>query len=240
LDYEPATVEADLSPTFSPDGRYLAFERHISPAVADIYVLELPQHRVQHAEARQLTNWNRLNINPVWTGDGLDILFVGNQPGLDSRIWRIPAFRPADARVIDQIGEGSSSIALCPRKNRLVYSRESSDSNIWRLTLDLTLAPSAPHHNPPPTQVIASTMGDSQPQYSAAGKFIAFRSYAAPWPGRPEAPWPRSIKWSARSNECQGQRRTGFTYFSVHRGRPSLRVPREWRRRRGRQGELRM
>jgi len=34
--------------------------------------------------------------------------------------------------------------------------------------------------------------------------------------------------------------RAGFTYFSVHRGRPSLRVPREWRRRRGRRGELRM
>src|ERR1035438_8174314 len=34
--------------------------------------------------------------------------------------------------------------------------------------------------------------------------------------------------------------RAGFTYFSVHRGRPSLRVPREWRRRRGRRGELLM
>jgi len=30
-----------------------------------------------------------------------------------------------------------------------------------------------------------------------------------------------------------------FLTFSVHRGRPSLRVPREWRRRRGPRGELR-
>ena len=36
LVYKPATVDADLSPSFSPNGRYLAFTRHLGPHNGDI------------------------------------------------------------------------------------------------------------------------------------------------------------------------------------------------------------
>jgi Tol biopolymer transport system component len=176
LVYHPAAVEGDVSPSFSPDGRYLAFARHISPVVADIYVLELPRPGFSSAEARRLTDWNRLNRNPIWTGDGRDILFVGDDLGLGQRIWRIPAFHAADARPVDRIGEGSSSIALSSRKNRLVYAKETEDPNIWRISFDRASAAQARYSNPSSSRLIASTRVESQPQYSPDGKNIAYHS----------------------------------------------------------------
>ena len=42
LNYEPSKFDTDSEPSFSPDGRYLAFTRHIGPDVSDIFTLELP------------------------------------------------------------------------------------------------------------------------------------------------------------------------------------------------------
>jgi Tol biopolymer transport system component len=92
LDYVPAKLGADLGAAFSPDGQYLAFARYVSPIVADIFVLEIPQHAGAHAEAKQLTHSNRLNRNPIWSGDGQEIFFIGDQPGMGSTIWRIRHF----------------------------------------------------------------------------------------------------------------------------------------------------
>jgi hypothetical protein len=125
LAYDAPKFDADVSPAFSRDGCYLAFARHISPVVADICVLELPRHEGAHAETKQLTNSNRLNRNPLWTAEGQEILFIGGQRSSDSKIWRIPAFRAADAQVIDQLGDGITSMALslerivsCTRRDR--------------------------------------------------------------------------------------------------------------------------
>ena len=176
LVYQPPTVEADVSPAFSPDGRYLAFARHISPVVADIYVLELPKEGRSNAEARRLTNWNRMNSSPVWTGDGRDILFVGDAPRLGPRIWRIATFDPADPLPMNQIGEDSSSITLCPRKNRLIYAKESEDANIWRIDFDLASSVPARRRSASFCRLIASTRSDANAQYSPDGKHIAFQS----------------------------------------------------------------
>jgi Tol biopolymer transport system component/predicted DNA-binding transcriptional regulator AlpA len=176
LVYQPPPPEADLSPSFSPDARYLAFARHVSPVVADIYVLELFRDGGSNTEARRLTNWNRMNRNPLWTGNGQDLLFVGDEPGLDPRIWRISAFQATNARPINQIGEGGSSLALCPRRNRLVYAKETEDRNIWRIDFDSGSASPAHHRNASPTRLIASTRLDTDPQYSPDGKYIAYQS----------------------------------------------------------------
>ena len=174
LVYQPMTQDADVNPSFSPDGQYLAFARHISPAVADIYVLELPKPGRPNNEARQLTNWNRMNTSPVWTGDGQNILFVGDQPGLGPRIWRISAFRPGDPYLVSQIGEDSSSITFCPLRRRLIYAKESLDENIWRINL-VTAASTRQRHTSF-SRLIASTRPDGSAQYSPDGKYIAYSS----------------------------------------------------------------
>lgn len=175
LTYQPPAADADLSPSFSPDGRYLAYARHLSLAIADIYAFEIPKEGGPAAEARPLTQWNRMNRSPVWSGDGKEVFFVGDEPRIGSRIWRVPAFAPGKTRRINQIGEGSTSIAISPRSKRLVYSKEIEDWNIWRLDLARKSAAGSQTHELF-SRVIASTYEDGQPQYSPDGKHIAFQS----------------------------------------------------------------
>jgi Tol biopolymer transport system component len=176
LVYQPPTVRGDLSPSFSPDGRYLVFARHISPAVADIYILGLPKSGQSSSEARRLTNWNRLTRNPLWAGNGREIFFVGEQPGLGPRIWRVPAFQAESARLLDHFGEDSSSIALCPRGNRLVYAKQAEEASIWRIDLSKAGQERAFRGSARLSRLIASTRGAVNPQYSPDGKYIAFQS----------------------------------------------------------------
>ena len=95
LAYHSASMEDDINPSFSPDGKYLAFARHISPVVADIYVLELSREREVLPKILRVTNWNRLNRSPVWTEDGRSccssamtrglVTESGGSPRLDGR-----------------------------------------------------------------------------------------------------------------------------------------------------------
>jgi Tol biopolymer transport system component len=176
LNYEPSKFDTDAEPSFSPDGRYLAFTRHISPAVADIFVLELPRTEGERVEARRLTHWNRWSGNPVWSADGQEILFIRKEAGTGSRIWRVAAFLNTDARLVEGVGEGSRSIALSATSNRLVYSSGTSDPNIWRIILDSMSSGPTPTHSAAQTRLIASTRDDGQPQLSPNGRLIAFTS----------------------------------------------------------------
>ena len=176
LNYEPSKFDTDAEPSFSPDGRYLAFTRHIGPAVADIFVLELPHEEGERVEAHRLTHWNRWSGNPVWSADGQEILFIRKEAGTGSRIWRVAAFLNTDARLVEGVGEGSRSIALSATSNRLVYSSGPSDPNIWRMSLDSTSSGPIPNHSAARTRLIASTRGDGQPQLSPDGRLIAFTS----------------------------------------------------------------
>jgi excisionase family DNA binding protein len=175
LVYGPPTADADLSPSFSPDGRYLAYARHLSPAIADIYVIEVTKEGGPTAEARPVTNWNRMNKSPVWSGDGKEVFFVGDEPRIGPRIWRVSAFGGGEARRINPVGDRITSLALSARARRLVYSKEIEDWNIWRLDLAHAAGPRA-QRQATFSPLIASTYTDSQPQYSPDGKYVAFQS----------------------------------------------------------------
>jgi Tol biopolymer transport system component/DNA-binding winged helix-turn-helix (wHTH) protein len=176
INYEPSRFDTDSEPSFSPDGRYLAFTRHISPDVSDIFTLELPVEEGARVEGRQLTKWNRWCGNPVWSADGQEILFLRDEPRSGSRIWKIAAFRSEDARLVESIGEGSTSIAFSPQTNRLVYSKGASDQNIWRMGLNSTTSAISPKQGTTATKLIASTRSEGQPQFSPDGRLIAFAS----------------------------------------------------------------
>ena len=176
LVYQPSPLDADLSPTFSPDGRYLAFARHLGSHTSDIYVLQLPPQGLIAGEARRLTNSNSMNRSPVWTGDGQNILFVGDHARQGYQIWSVPAFQRANAVSLNEIGQGISSIALNPQRNRLVYGKHMEDTNIWRIGLDSASPPGGQRWAASQPPLIASTRLDLNPQYSPDGKYIAFQS----------------------------------------------------------------
>ena len=174
LAYNSSTLEDDINPSFSPDGKYLAFARHISPVVADIYVLELPRKDEEVPKTIRVTNWNRSNQGPVWTEDGKELLFIGDDPRFGYRIWRVPAFRREEPRLAHEFGEDSSWIALAAGGTRLVYAKRTFDTNIWRI--GLPPAQTEGRRIPSVTPIIATTRLDANPQYSPDGTHIVYQS----------------------------------------------------------------
>jgi hypothetical protein len=117
-----------------------------------------------------------LNRNPIWTGDGQNILFVGDHSQLGFQIWKIPAFHPGDAVSFNEIGQDSASIALSPRTNRLVYEKAVEDLNIWHIDFDSVLSAPGHHRAVSQGQLIASTRVDETPEYSPDGRYIHYQS----------------------------------------------------------------
>jgi Tol biopolymer transport system component/DNA-binding winged helix-turn-helix (wHTH) protein len=173
LAYDSA-IEDDIDASFSPDGKYLAFARHISPVVADIYLMELSRQGEVVSKTQRVTNWNRLNRSPVWTEDGKELLFIGDDARFGYRIWRVPAFKPEEPRLVNEFGEDSSWIALAAGGSRLVYAKRTFDTNIWRLSFPAlqTGGRKASAFAP----MIATTRLDANPQYSPDGTHIVYQS----------------------------------------------------------------
>jgi len=168
LTYPPAASVGDDSPAFSPDGRTLGFARLIAGG-KDIYLVP-----VAGGEARRLTSESTVQPGSqtdglAWTPDGREIVFASNRTG-SFLLWRVPVSGGAPTR-IDVGAQSVSRPAISRDGNRLAWIQTSLDRNIWRLEVPGTAAP-----HPVPTRLIASTAGDSNPQYSPDGERIVFGS----------------------------------------------------------------
>jgi Tol biopolymer transport system component len=75
----PEKMFFDNQPTFSPDGRTLAFVRNVKVGISDIYLLPLSKDFHAASEPRRLTFENRFVCRPAWTLDGQQIIFSSGQ-----------------------------------------------------------------------------------------------------------------------------------------------------------------
>lgn len=155
---------SDSSPAFSPDGRTLAFVRSRVGNVGDVYVVAL-----SGSEPRRLTNSLRALYGLAWTSSGREIVFSSDSAG-EPRLWRVPAAGGTPVR-LDGVGEPASLPSIARQGRRLVFSRSSSDSNIWRFD-----SPAAGAAAKPPVKWIASTKSDAAPRLSPDGSRVAFTS----------------------------------------------------------------
>ena len=159
----PAGFLGDSTPAFSPDGKLLAFVRGASSRDVEIYVMP-----AAGGEPKRLTFDNRSGRSLAWTADGHDIVFslwfYGNL-----RLWRVSASGGTPEQLAVG-GEGGSTLAISRQGDRLAYSQESRDTDIWRI------GTSASGGTLNPTRLISSTRPDYGPQYSPDGKKIAFTS----------------------------------------------------------------
>ncbi|HUB83304.1 MAG TPA: hypothetical protein VMB03_31100 [Bryobacteraceae bacterium] len=162
----PTASMGDYCAAFSPDGRSVAFARYMANAASDVYVLPLDGNLRATGEPNRLTNDNRSIRGLAWTADSREIVFSSNRGGAFA-LWRLAASGAGEVRRLG-VGQGASFPAISRQGNRLVYSQGITDTNIWRVDLsDL---------REPPTQLIASTRADSNPQYSPDGKSITYNS----------------------------------------------------------------
>ena len=164
-------VFIDSQPAFSPDGRTLAFIRESSaPGVLDMYLLSLSENLQPIGEPKQLTFDSQVTLRPVWTAEGREIVFSYGS-FLSPNLFRIAASGSGKRQRLAAVGEDGSEAAISHRTQRLVYTRELRDENIWRVEVS---GPDGKISSP--IKLISSTRVDRDAQFSPDGKKIVFSS----------------------------------------------------------------
>ena len=157
---------SDWTPSFSPDGKEIAFIRSSGPGIVDdVYVVA-----ATGGEARRLTFDNRMiDSAPAWAPDGRDIIFVSGRAGV-STLWRVSGSGGTPRRV-EGVGNSVTGPAISLSGHRLAYTSSSFHLNLWSVPL---AQPGRMAHAP--RLLFASKGGAGLPAYSADGKRIAFES----------------------------------------------------------------
>jgi len=151
-------------PTFSPDGKDVAFVQGLGYLAHDIYVAP-----VAGGEPRRLTRDSRIIGGLTWTSDGREIVFSSNRAGLYS-LWSVPASGGAP-EPLSAVGEDAIQPSISPQGNRVAYVRRRRNINIWR-----TEGPNWTGPKGSPTKLIFSTRDQMDQDISSNGQKISFRS----------------------------------------------------------------
>ena len=159
----PEGFLGDSTPAFSPDGKLLAFVRGASSRDVEVYVMP-----ASGGEPKRLTFDNRSGRSLAWTADSKWIVFSSWFYG-GLKLFKVEA-AGGTPQQLDVGTEFASTLAISRQGDRLAYSQDIRDTNIWRIDLNGSTA------NKSHTRIISSTRQDYSPQYSADSKKIAFTS----------------------------------------------------------------
>ena len=154
-----------LDPTFSPDGKELAFIGGPGFLSNDVYVAS-----VNGGKARALTSLRSQMGRADWTPDGRELVFDSDHQGT-STLWRISR-AGGEPQPLGIAADNANEPAIAPHGNRLVFSLYAVDTNIWKVPL-------SPTDHAAPSKMIASTRQDSDPAFSPDGSRLAFTSNRA-------------------------------------------------------------
>ena len=171
LEIRPLTQRAtgavgDCCPAITPDGRRLAFLRCAAGRTPNVFVLPLGPGYRPEGEPRQLTREPNGARNPMWTGDGREVLYIAGE-GADRELWRVPQEGARAASRVESLGPTGMGYAISARGDRLAYSDHHRGSDIWRVDL-----PGAKRLE----RILSSSASDSNPEISPDGNKVAFIS----------------------------------------------------------------
>jgi Tol biopolymer transport system component/DNA-binding winged helix-turn-helix (wHTH) protein len=162
----PPPELTDWSPTFSPDGNFIAFIRSSGPGyVDDLYVVA-----ATGGEPRRLTFDKReIGGAPSWTPDSKEIIFPSSRGGL-SALLRIAA-SGGMPKGVEGVGTSAFEPAVAPKNQRLAYRSELFHSNLWMVPL------SDAKHAARTSQLLLAIKGLTDiPYFSPDGRKIAYES----------------------------------------------------------------
>jgi Tol biopolymer transport system component/tRNA A-37 threonylcarbamoyl transferase component Bud32 len=157
----------DSWPSFSPDGRSLAFWRQVNSFIFELCVQPLTRDLRPDGEPRVITDRSYAHVSGVaWTSNGRDLVYSA---GAALSLWRVAASgRQAPRRLAYPGSAVQPAIARTPP--RLVYSWLVVNNNLWRLDVHTGERKPLISSASPAWAVIEF------PQYSPDGRKIAFES----------------------------------------------------------------
>ncbi len=164
---EPGTW--DGSPSFSPNGRVLAYAscggvEGGTNSVCDLRSLPLDSDLRPHEPARALTRQRLPMSDLAWSRDGRSIIYSAGGAG-GSYLWRIRVDGADPPERVELAGRGAVDPCTAASRDRLAFTRGIWEPDIYRLELGGSATP-----------LVESSFVDVFPQYSPDGRRIVFES----------------------------------------------------------------
>lgn len=173
----PLWSTGDSAPVFSPDGSQIAFVRGTVEGIENIFVMP-----ADGGEPSQVTTDSTTIYGLTWRHDGNRLLYSARRDGV-SGLWTI-SVDGGEPELVRSATEGTLFSQPTLSSTNLVYTQESADLDVWKLSRTNRRAPFEAE------PLFSSTQVDTHPSISPDGEQVAFVSERS---GAPEV-------WIAQSN----------------------------------------
>ncbi len=165
----------DRWPSFSPDGRSVAFARGRTSHA--IYVQELDETGWSVGEAVRLTPESYYIRGVDWAPDGQSVIFAGVTTGGRMELRSVDVVSKSGSLVLDGVGAELPTVARRKADGATLFAfvRETDDSDLFRFPGPAALGESKTQ--PVPQKFVSSTRYEHSPRFSPDGRKFAFVSH---------------------------------------------------------------